>query len=63
VPGDSAVQVAGCIGSDLSPEATDTGGATVALATFQGACDRSFYEAAMRTTLQCEKLIEFVRSF
>jgi len=61
VPGNSAVQVAGCGSSPMPAEATDTGGTTVTLATFEGACERSFFEAAMRTTLQCERLIEFVR--
>jgi len=61
MPRDNTLQVAGCSSGTVPGEATYTIGTQIRLATFKGTCDRDFYEAAMRDTLQCQRLIEFVK--
>jgi hypothetical protein len=51
----------GNIDGSMSSSATYSIGTQIKLATFKGTCDRDFYEAAMRDTLQCSRLIEAVR--
>lgn len=63
VPRDSGLQVAGSSSGSLPSKAEDssrtTDSASFGAGTFQSA--REFYEAAMSDTLQCSKLIEFVK--
>lgn len=61
VPGNGAVRVAGCgcnsvPGAEAHPER-----AVVRLATYSGTCDAEFYAAAMRQTLQCQSLIDYLK--
>jgi len=61
LPRDNPLQVAGCSSGTVSGEATYTIGTTIRLATRKGTCESSFYADALRTTLQCQRLIEFVK--
>lgn len=59
---DEGVCLAGSGGSTVPGKAADTGGTSIALATREGTCESSFYADALRTTLQCKKLIKFLTS-
>lgn len=56
-----------CMASSNSPEGTmprspeDTPRTITRLATFEGACDSAFYDAAMKQTLQCQALIDLLK--
>lgn len=61
LPRGEGVPMAGCGSSTMSNTSESTTGTQVKLTTFKGTCSREFYEAAMSQTLQCEKLIEFIK--
>ncbi|MFA6904477.1 MAG: hypothetical protein WC236_15485, partial [Gallionellaceae bacterium] len=61
VSGYCTMPLAGNRTSGLSRKTEDTSGTVVKLATFGGTCDIDFYEKAMMQTLQCSRLIEFLR--
>jgi len=61
VPGNSAVQVAGCGRNSVPCTEANSGRAVVRLATYQGTCDADFYAEAMRQTLQCKSLIDYLK--
>ena len=63
VPGCGGVQMAsGGSGNGPVPgETSDTAGAYIRLATYQGTCLKAFYDDAMKQTLQCQGLIKIVK--
>lgn len=62
VPGDEGVPVAGCGTGSMRTETTDTSGTTPAVEVTAGACEGTeFWENALKDTLQCEALINFVK--
>jgi len=61
VPRDGTVQVAGCCSDSVPCTEANSGGAVVRLATFTGTCDADFYAEAMRQTLQCKSLIDYLK--
>lgn len=62
VPGNPSVPVAGCSVSPMPAQATDTSGTTPSVEIAAGACEATeFYTLALQDTLQCSRLIEFVK--
>jgi len=61
VSGHSTMPMAGNSASAVPGTSENTAGTIVKLATFRGTCDIDFYEKAMIQTLQCSRLIEFVK--
>lgn len=62
VPGNGSVPVAGCSSSSMPAKASDTGGTAPAVEVAAGACEGTeFYTLALQDTLQCSRLIEFVK--
>ena len=63
VPRNESLPVAGCSGDTVSTEAGNTERIAPAVEITAGACEGSeFWENALRDTLQCSRLIEFVSS-